>query len=202
MNNVCHEVDSWMTQGSGVQAWHRRKEFPYFYIPEHGPMQDAFEKTEKTTYFKLSLLNTGNKLKVDIWASGNPEQFLLHVRTVVYIFKQLGLDTDFANASVAVEVIYSKLYAAKAEFAELAKVTKKKAKEEKEKDANPDPDDNQTSSTLADAKKACKAVVKKHKGAPCTDLLRMSLHPLHKPHRTRSLECQHQIEFVVLGRLW
>ena len=57
------------------------KNAPIRYIPEQDPVQDALEKTKKTTYFKLTLPNTGNELKVAIWASGTPEQFLLHVRT-------------------------------------------------------------------------------------------------------------------------
>ena len=57
------------------------------YIPEQDPVQDALDKTKKTTYFKLTLPNTGNKLKVAIWASGTPEQFLLHVHTAMHICK-------------------------------------------------------------------------------------------------------------------
>ncbi len=34
------------------------------YIPEQNPVQDALEKIKKTTYFKLTLPNTGNQLKV------------------------------------------------------------------------------------------------------------------------------------------
>ena len=56
-------------------------------------MQDALDKTKKTTYFKLTLPKTENELKVAIWASGTPEQFLLHVRTAMLICKQLGLET-------------------------------------------------------------------------------------------------------------
>ena len=43
------------------------------YIPEQDPVQDALDKTKKTTYFKLTLRNTGNELKVVIWTSGTPE---------------------------------------------------------------------------------------------------------------------------------
>ena len=51
------------------------KNTPIRYIPEQDPVQDVLEKTKKTTYFKLTLPNTGNKLKVAFWASGSPEQF-------------------------------------------------------------------------------------------------------------------------------
>ena len=39
---------------------------PVHYITKQDPMQDALEKSKKTTYFKLTLLNTGNELKVEI----------------------------------------------------------------------------------------------------------------------------------------
>eukprot|EP00804_Cyclotella_cryptica_P006199 CCRYP_015282-RA/>CCRYP_015282-RA protein AED:0.37 eAED:0.37 QI:0/-1/0/1/-1/1/1/0/77 len=55
------------------------KNSPVHYIPEQDLVQDALEKNKKTTYFKLTLPNTGNELKVAVWASGTPEQFLLHV---------------------------------------------------------------------------------------------------------------------------
>jgi len=51
------------------------KNSPVRYIPE----QDALEKNKKTTYFKLTLPNTGNELKVAVWVSGTPKQFLLHI---------------------------------------------------------------------------------------------------------------------------
>ena len=50
----------------------RGKNSPMHYIPEQDPMQHALKKNKKTTYFKLNLPNTGNKLKV-IWAFGTPE---------------------------------------------------------------------------------------------------------------------------------
>ena len=45
------------------------KNAPICYIPEQDLVQDALEKTKKTTYFKLTLQNTGNKLKVAIRAA-------------------------------------------------------------------------------------------------------------------------------------
>ena len=90
------------------------KNTPIRYIPEQDPVQDALEKTKKTTYFKLTLLNTGNELKVAIRASRTPEQFLLHVCTALHICKQLGLQTKEADAMMALEAAYCKLDAAKA----------------------------------------------------------------------------------------
>eukprot|EP00804_Cyclotella_cryptica_P015307 CCRYP_005411-RB/>CCRYP_005411-RB protein AED:0.38 eAED:1.00 QI:0/0/0/1/0/0/2/0/442 len=69
------------------------KNSPVRYIPEQDPMQDALEKTKKTTYFKLTVPNTGNKLKVAVWASGTPE----HVQ------ENAGLDTSFTGAEKPVK---------------------------------------------------------------------------------------------------
>ena len=79
------------------------KNAPIRYIPEQDPVQDALDKTKKTTSFKLTLPNTGSELKVAIWASGTPEQFLLHVRTAMHVCKQLGLETKEADAMMALE---------------------------------------------------------------------------------------------------
>jgi hypothetical protein len=78
------------------------KTFPIRYIPEQHSVQDALEKCKNTIYFKLTLSNMGNELKVAIWASGTPEQFLLHVHTAIHVCKQMGLDTNFADAKKAV----------------------------------------------------------------------------------------------------
>jgi hypothetical protein len=113
------------------------KNAPIRYIPEQDPVQDALEKTKKTTYFKLTLPNTGNELKVAIWASGTPEQFLLHVHTAMHLCKQLGLETEEADAMMALEAAYCKLDAAKAEYTKLSKEAKQKARD---RDENPAPE--------------------------------------------------------------
>ncbi len=77
-------------------------------------MQDALDKTEKTTYFKLTLTNTGNELKVAIWTSGTPKHFLLHVCSAMHVCKQLGLENEEVNALMALEAAYCNLDAAKA----------------------------------------------------------------------------------------
>ena len=81
-----------------------------YLIPEQDPIQDALEKTKKTTYFKLT----------PIWASGTPEQFLLHVCTAIQVCKQIGFDTNYANAP--------KLDATKTKDDQLASATKRKQK--------------------------------------------------------------------------
>ncbi len=42
------------------------KNAPISYIPEQDLVQDSLEKTKKTIYFKLTLPNTRNELKVEI----------------------------------------------------------------------------------------------------------------------------------------
>ena len=66
-------------------------------------MQGALEKTKKTTYFKLTLPYTRNELKVAIWASGTPEQFLVFIHTAAHAWKQMRLDADFKEAKVALK---------------------------------------------------------------------------------------------------
>ena len=80
----------------------------------------------------MTLLNTRNKLKVAIWASGTLEQFLLHVRTALHVCKQLGLETKEADAMMALEAAYCKLDAAKAEYSKLSKETTQKARDREE----------------------------------------------------------------------
>ncbi len=82
------------------------KNAPIRYIPEQDPVQDALDKTKKTTFFKLTLPNTGNELKVAIWASGTPEQILLHVCTAMHVCKQLGLEDKEINPLMALEAAY------------------------------------------------------------------------------------------------
>jgi hypothetical protein len=57
------------------------KNSPIRYIPEKDPVQEAPEKNKKTNYFKLTAPNMGSKLKVALWVSGTPDQFILHVRS-------------------------------------------------------------------------------------------------------------------------
>ena len=79
--------------------------------------------------------------------------------------KQIVLDTNYADAAMALEEAYCELDPAKTEYTQLAKATRKKAKEQMEKGANPDLDVNATSSPLAAAKTACKEVTVKVKKA-------------------------------------
>ena len=89
-------------------------------------MQDTLAKDKKTTYFKLALWNTGSELKVAIWSSGTPEQFVLHVRSAIHTIMQMGLDTDFKQAERAVELAKLDAEIAKTEYATVHNSKKKK----------------------------------------------------------------------------
>eukprot|EP00804_Cyclotella_cryptica_P005440 CCRYP_002984-RA/>CCRYP_002984-RA protein AED:0.40 eAED:1.00 QI:0/-1/0/1/-1/1/1/0/366 len=102
------------------------KNSPVRYIPKQYPVQDALEKNKKTTYFKLTLPNTGNELKVAVWASGTPKQFLLHVQSPIHGCKQMGLDTSFEEAARAVETAKLDMDIAKGEYTQLHNAEKKK----------------------------------------------------------------------------
>eukprot|EP00804_Cyclotella_cryptica_P012252 CCRYP_013850-RA/>CCRYP_013850-RA protein AED:0.42 eAED:0.44 QI:0/0/0/1/1/1/2/0/306 len=102
------------------------KNSPIRYIPEQDPVQDALTKDKKTTYFKLTLPNSRNELKVAVWASGTPEQFLLHVRSAIHACKQMGLDTDFAEAEKAVETAKIKAVLAKEEYVKVLNAKKRR----------------------------------------------------------------------------
>ncbi len=89
----------WIERERGVGG----KNFSMRYIPQQDPMQEALEKNKMTTYFKLTLPNMGNGLKVAVWASRTPKQFLLHVRSVIHACTQMGLDTSFTKATTALK---------------------------------------------------------------------------------------------------
>jgi hypothetical protein len=104
------------------------KNSPICYIPEQDLVQDALEKSKKTTYLKLTLPNTGNELKVAVWASGTPEQFVLHIRSAIHVCKQMGLDAKFAETEQT--VIHAELESklAKEEYVKLCNSEKKRTR--------------------------------------------------------------------------
>jgi hypothetical protein len=136
------------------------KNSPIHYIPEQDPVQDALEKSKKTTYVKLTLPNTGNELKVAVWASGTPEQFVLHAR---FACKQMGLDKNFAEAEQTVINTELEAELAKEEYVKLRSSKKKKIKGNKP-EGNRSKVTNPDSEALAAAKaayeKALKAIEK------------------------------------------
>ena len=104
------------------------KNSPIRYIPEKDPVQEALERTKKTNYFKLTLPHTGSELKVALWASGTPEQFILHVRAAIHACKQMEHDVKYQNAKEAVANANLDLEIKKEEYAQVCTLEKRKNK--------------------------------------------------------------------------
>ena len=109
------------------------KNSPIRYIPEKDPIQEALEKNKKTNYFKLTLPHMGSKLKVTLWASGTPEQFILHVCSAIHACKQMEHDFKFSKAEKAVANAILDLEIKKDEYAQVCSLEKKRQKGIKEK---------------------------------------------------------------------
>ena len=60
------------------------KNSPIFYIPKKDPVQEALNRNKMTNYFKFTLPHTGSKLKVALWASRTPKQFILQVHSEIH----------------------------------------------------------------------------------------------------------------------
>ena len=124
------------------------KNSPIRYIPEKDPVQEALERTKKTNYFKLTLPHTGSELKVALWASGTPEQFILHVRAAIHACKQMEHDATCQDAEEAVETALMDLEMKKEEYAIICTSEKKKTK------GNTDDGVQAASESLVEAKTA------------------------------------------------
>jgi len=99
---------------------------PIWYIPKKDTVQEALEKNKKTNYFKLMLLHRGGELKVALWASETPEQFILHVRSVIHACKQMEHDVKFLNAKEAVAMARMDLEIKKEENGQVCNSERKK----------------------------------------------------------------------------
>jgi hypothetical protein len=101
---------------------------PIRYIPEKDPVQEALEKNKKTIYFKLILSHMVSELKVALWASGSPEQFILHVCSAIHACKQMENDVKFLNAKEAIATVTLDLDIRKEEYAQVRNSERKKNK--------------------------------------------------------------------------
>ena len=124
----------------------------------------------------------------------------LHVCTAMHVYKQIGLDMNYANATMVLDTAYFELDDAKTEYAQLAKATKKNAKEQKEKGANPNPDINATSSPLATAKAACEEAATKVKEANLA-ITRMGAKPFKLYYNLLSDKARQPWEKVMKAQL-
>ena len=101
---------------------------PIRYIPEKDPVQESLKISKKINYFKLTLPNTGSELKVALWASGTPEQFVLHVRAAIHACEQMEHDVKCRDAKEAVEMAVMDLDIKKEEYAKVRALERKKTK--------------------------------------------------------------------------
>jgi hypothetical protein len=109
------------------------KNSPIHYIPEKDPLQEALKKNKKTNYFKSTLSHLGSELKVVHWASGTPEQFILHVRSAIHACRQMEHDVKFLNAEEAVATANIDLEIKKDKYAQVCNSESKKNKGIQEK---------------------------------------------------------------------
>jgi hypothetical protein len=91
------------------------KNSPICYIPEQNPIHEALKKSSKTNHFKLTLPHTGSGFKVAQWASGTPEQLILHMHSVIHACKQMEHDVKFYKAKKAIANVMLNLEIAKEE---------------------------------------------------------------------------------------
>jgi len=107
---------------------HRGENLPIIYIPEKDHVRYTLEKTITTNYFKLTLPHIGSKLKVTLWASGTPKQFILCVRSAIPACKQMEHDVKLSNAEEAVANALLDLEIKKEEYAQKCSLQRKKNK--------------------------------------------------------------------------
>ena len=96
----------------------------------------------------MTLPHTGSELKVALWVSSTPEQFILYVRSVIHACKEMDHDVKFLNAEEAVATEKLDLEIKKEEYAQVHKSERKKNK------GNPGEHVPATSESLVAAKSA------------------------------------------------
>ena len=69
-----------------------------------------------------------SKLKVTLWASGTPEQFILHVCSMIHTCKQMKHDVKYSNAKEAVATVLLNLEITKDEYVQVCNQERKKTK--------------------------------------------------------------------------
>ncbi len=74
------------------------KNSPIRYIPEQDPIQEALETKSQPTPLKFTL-PSGSEMRKKRWASGTPEQFLVHVRGAIHAVKEMELHIKFQEAA-------------------------------------------------------------------------------------------------------
>ena len=93
----------------------------------------ALKKNKRTNSFKLTLPHTGSELKVALWVSGTPKQFILHVHSAIHACKQMEHDVKFSRAEEAVATAMLNLEIMKEENAQVCNSEKKCKREQRRK---------------------------------------------------------------------
>ena len=82
-----------------VEQGSMKKHPPIPYVPVVDEVQDAVNKTKgKESTYTIKLPDK-TQFTVNIWDSGTPEAFLIHVQTAMNACKRKGLFSDFDAAS-------------------------------------------------------------------------------------------------------
>ena len=95
------------------------------------PRRILFKRYKKTNYFKLTLPRMGSKLNVTLWASQTPEEFILHVRSMILACKQMGHEVNFSKAKKAVVNATLDLEKKSEEYAQVCSSEKKGKREQR-----------------------------------------------------------------------
>ena len=115
-----------------------KKRPPVPYVPVVDEVQDAVNKTKGKTATYTIKLPDKTQFTVNIWDTGTPEAFLIHVQTAVSACKRKGLFSDFDDATADVIASNREI----AHYREvIAKAKTGKAKKGKEQ---PDPQTDET----------------------------------------------------------
>lgn len=91
-------------------------EFPRVLHSQEGSGTGGPQEEQKDHLLQVDSTQHGNELKVAVCTSGTPEQFVLHVRSVIHACKQIGLYTSFSEAMKAVETALLDAELAKGEY--------------------------------------------------------------------------------------
>ena len=98
----------------------------------------------------------GSELKVVLWASGTPEQFILYVCSAIHTCKQMEHDVTFINAKEAVATAKLDLEIKQEEYVQVCNLERKKNKR------NPGESMPVASESLVAAKTAYDTANRKH----------------------------------------
>jgi hypothetical protein len=80
-------------------------------------------------YFRLVLPHMGSQLKVTLWASETPEQFIMHVRSAIHACKQMEHDIKLSGAE---QIVANAILDLEIKIEEYVQVCSSKRKDQRE----------------------------------------------------------------------